>query len=69
MITMSKIMLELKFSLIIDNVDESCCDEIGEDICYDMMCMHNNGEDVYEWLYRGYDKVDYEFFIGENDEC
>lgn len=47
-------LVELKFSLIVD-LDEECCNEVGEDICHDMMCMYSNGEDVYEWLYRGYE--------------
>ena len=51
-------MIELKFSLIIDDIDECYCDEIGEDICHDMMCMYGDGENIYEWLYRGYDKLD-----------
>lgn len=47
-------LIELKFSLICE-LDEECASEVGEDICHDMMCIYNNGEDVYEWLFRGYE--------------
>ena len=46
-------LIELNFSLICE-LDEECVDEVGEDICHDMTCMYNNGEDIYEWLFRGY---------------
>ena len=46
-------VVELKFSLICE-CDVDCCDEVAEDICHDMMGMYYNGEDVYEWLFRGY---------------
>lgn len=52
-------LVELKFSLIVD-LDEECCDDVGEDICHDMMCMYCNGEYVYEWLYRGYELLNKE---------
>jgi len=51
-------IIELKFSLICE-LDEECADEVAEDICHDMRCMFHNGEDVYEWLYRGYRIVKY----------
>ena len=49
-------LMELKFSLICE-IDELCCDDVGEDICHDMMKIYSNGEDVYEWLFRGYEPV------------
>lgn len=46
-------IVEMNFSLICE-CDEDCCDEVGEDICHDMVGMFHNGEDTYEWLFRGY---------------
>lgn len=46
-------LVELKFSLICE-LDEDCCDEVGEDVCHDMRHIYYNGEDIYEWLFRGY---------------
>lgn len=50
-------LVELKFSLIVD-LDVDCCDDVGCDICHDMGELYYNGEDVYEWLYRGFEVID-----------
>lgn len=49
-------VVELKFSLICE-CDSGCCDDVGEDICHDMMGLYSNGEDVYEWLFRGFEVI------------